>query len=314
MGRLRVLSRFARGVRSERVPNTLVHFAAQGAASHGLWRRLDPRWVYLGCLLPDLPWILRRAVVGLRPPGGHVRPAPLHDGAGLARRHAAPLRRPRGAHRRAAPGVRRPRPEHAPPPAPRRDRAEVGQRRPPLRAVLLAHDGLRPAAGREPRLPGPHDRRGAARGLRDRPPEGHADRPRPASVTPRRGRRAPRRVLPLPAPVPRRGPCLGQLLREDAARGGRAGRARGRASTARRSSRRRQAASSGSGPASRCGPRAPSPTTTRRCRSTGRSSRPTSCAWTASSSTATDRDWPSYLALVLLALVWARPIRRRAPA
>jgi len=46
------------------VPNTLVHFAAQGAASHGLWRRLDPRWVYLGCLLPDLPWILRRAVVG----------------------------------------------------------------------------------------------------------------------------------------------------------------------------------------------------------------------------------------------------------
>jgi hypothetical protein len=26
------------------------------------------------------------------------------------------------------------------------------------------------------------------------------------------------------------------------------------------------------------------------------------------------RDWPSYLALVLLALVWARPIRRRAPA
>jgi hypothetical protein len=45
------------------VPNTLVHFAAQGAASHALWRRLDPRWIYLGCLLPDLPWILRRAVV-----------------------------------------------------------------------------------------------------------------------------------------------------------------------------------------------------------------------------------------------------------
>jgi hypothetical protein len=46
------------------VPNTLVHFAVQGAASHGLWRRLDPRWIYLGCLLPDVPWILRRAVVG----------------------------------------------------------------------------------------------------------------------------------------------------------------------------------------------------------------------------------------------------------
>lgn len=46
------------------MPNTLVHFAVQGAASHGLWRLVDPRFVYLGCLLPDLPWILRRAVVG----------------------------------------------------------------------------------------------------------------------------------------------------------------------------------------------------------------------------------------------------------
>ena len=45
------------------MPNTLVHFAAQGAASHAFWRSLDPRWIYLGCLLPDLPWILRRAVV-----------------------------------------------------------------------------------------------------------------------------------------------------------------------------------------------------------------------------------------------------------
>ncbi|HSD28716.1 MAG TPA: hypothetical protein VLL75_15545 [Vicinamibacteria bacterium] len=46
------------------MPNTLVHFAAQGAASRGLWPRLDARWIYLGCLLPDVPWILRRAVVG----------------------------------------------------------------------------------------------------------------------------------------------------------------------------------------------------------------------------------------------------------
>lgn len=45
------------------MPNTLVHFAAQGAASRGLWRGLDPRWIYLGCLLPDVPWILRRALV-----------------------------------------------------------------------------------------------------------------------------------------------------------------------------------------------------------------------------------------------------------
>jgi len=47
------------------VPNTLVHFAVQGTASRGLWQRLDPRWIYLGCLLPDVPWIVRRAVVGI---------------------------------------------------------------------------------------------------------------------------------------------------------------------------------------------------------------------------------------------------------
>jgi hypothetical protein len=44
------------------VPNTLVHFATQAVATRAFWR-LDPRWIYLGCLLPDLPWILRRAVV-----------------------------------------------------------------------------------------------------------------------------------------------------------------------------------------------------------------------------------------------------------
>ena len=50
------------------MPNTLVHFAAQGPLSQGMFRRLDPRWIYLGCLLPDVPWILRRAVVGFGAP------------------------------------------------------------------------------------------------------------------------------------------------------------------------------------------------------------------------------------------------------
>jgi hypothetical protein len=50
------------------VPNTLVHFAAQGVASRAVWRPLDARWVYLGCLLPDLPWILRRVLVALQLP------------------------------------------------------------------------------------------------------------------------------------------------------------------------------------------------------------------------------------------------------
>jgi hypothetical protein len=50
------------------VPNTLVHFAAQGTASRGLWRHVDARWIFLGCLLPDLPWILRRVAVGFGAP------------------------------------------------------------------------------------------------------------------------------------------------------------------------------------------------------------------------------------------------------
>jgi hypothetical protein len=47
------------------VPSTLVHFAAQGGLSRALFRLVDPRVVFLGCLLPDLPWILRRGIVGL---------------------------------------------------------------------------------------------------------------------------------------------------------------------------------------------------------------------------------------------------------
>ncbi|MCG6926611.1 MAG: hypothetical protein LJF30_15040 [Acidobacteria bacterium] len=50
------------------MPNTLVHFAAQGTASRGIWRRVDARWIFLGCLLPDLPWILRRVAVGFEVP------------------------------------------------------------------------------------------------------------------------------------------------------------------------------------------------------------------------------------------------------
>jgi hypothetical protein len=54
------------------MPNTLVHFAMQRAASAPWWRRVDARWIYLGCLLPDIPWILRRAVVAFGLPGDAV--------------------------------------------------------------------------------------------------------------------------------------------------------------------------------------------------------------------------------------------------
>ena len=75
------------------MPNTLVHFAAQGAASHALWRRLDPRFLYLGCGCPTC-----RGSCAERPwpsacPVGRLRPAAVHDGARLAGGHAPPGRR-----------------------------------------------------------------------------------------------------------------------------------------------------------------------------------------------------------------------------
>jgi hypothetical protein len=47
------------------MPNTLVHFGVQGGLSRAAWRRLDPRWIYLACLLPDLPWIVWRVATTL---------------------------------------------------------------------------------------------------------------------------------------------------------------------------------------------------------------------------------------------------------
>jgi len=42
------------------MPNALAHFGVQGALTRGLWRDGDARWIYLGCVLPDVAWILLR--------------------------------------------------------------------------------------------------------------------------------------------------------------------------------------------------------------------------------------------------------------
>lgn len=53
------------------MPNTLAHVGAQGVATRLGLRDADLRWAYLGCLVPDLPWILQRllldAVPGIDP-------------------------------------------------------------------------------------------------------------------------------------------------------------------------------------------------------------------------------------------------------
>lgn len=49
------------------MPNTLVHFGLQGVTSKALFRDIDVSWVFLGCIIPDIPWIFRRALDVLAP-------------------------------------------------------------------------------------------------------------------------------------------------------------------------------------------------------------------------------------------------------
>jgi hypothetical protein len=42
------------------MPNTLAHFGVQGVATRALIRRADAKWVFLGCIISDIPWILIR--------------------------------------------------------------------------------------------------------------------------------------------------------------------------------------------------------------------------------------------------------------
>jgi len=44
------------------VPNTLAHFAINGLFTRTVIKHADFKWIYLGCVIPDLPWILQRVV------------------------------------------------------------------------------------------------------------------------------------------------------------------------------------------------------------------------------------------------------------
>jgi len=44
------------------VPNVLAHFGVQPVATRGVMRHADFKWVFLGCVIPDVPWILFRAI------------------------------------------------------------------------------------------------------------------------------------------------------------------------------------------------------------------------------------------------------------
>ncbi len=51
------------------MPNTLAHIGVQGLASRAWDPRADLQWILLGCVIPDLPWILQRVFRVLPPPG-----------------------------------------------------------------------------------------------------------------------------------------------------------------------------------------------------------------------------------------------------
>ena len=44
------------------MPNTLAHFGIQTLTSKGVFRQVDVKWIGLGCLIPDLPWITQRLI------------------------------------------------------------------------------------------------------------------------------------------------------------------------------------------------------------------------------------------------------------
>ncbi len=268
------------------MPNTLVHFAAQGAASRALWRRLDPRFLYLGCVLPDLPWILRRAVVAFGVPvdAFDLRLYTM----GLASLAITLLLA-------AAVAVATT--------APRRVFAWLG-----LNALLhLLLDATEIKFGNGVHLLAPFSWRMTSFELlpgespvyvlltiagvllvlwdiarRRDGAVGWERRPRSWAVAAALARGLPRRA----AAVSLRDRGFRQLFGEDAARERTSAAAAASASTACTSPRARPAASSSSGPESACAPRACCRTTTRRCRSTARSWRRTCCGRTCSSSSA----------------------------
>lgn len=47
------------------MPNTLAHLGIQALLTRRLIAQADLGWIFLGCVLPDLPWILQRVVTAL---------------------------------------------------------------------------------------------------------------------------------------------------------------------------------------------------------------------------------------------------------
>jgi len=44
------------------MPNTLAHFGVQGLLGQRFLPWCDPKWILIGCVIPDVPWIIQRVV------------------------------------------------------------------------------------------------------------------------------------------------------------------------------------------------------------------------------------------------------------
>lgn len=44
------------------MPNTLAHFGVQGFLGHRFLAWGDPKWILVGCVIPDIPWIFQRII------------------------------------------------------------------------------------------------------------------------------------------------------------------------------------------------------------------------------------------------------------
>lgn len=44
------------------MPNTLVHLGIQSVSTKALFREADFKWIAVGCIIPDIPWIIQRIV------------------------------------------------------------------------------------------------------------------------------------------------------------------------------------------------------------------------------------------------------------
>lgn len=44
------------------MPNTLAHLGVGYIATRALWPGADRKWIYAGCVIPDVPWILQRLI------------------------------------------------------------------------------------------------------------------------------------------------------------------------------------------------------------------------------------------------------------